>query len=118
MLPAGGVINLAYCAYLMRRNKSSSLLFGGRGGDWLSAVAMAVMWTGSVIIYGWGANALGKLGATLGWSLWNAILIATTVMCGMLTREWDGVRGMPLWWLAVGIAILIAGMFVLGAGLE
>ena len=30
---------------------------------------MAVMWTGGVITYGWGANALGRLGPTLRWSM-------------------------------------------------
>ena len=75
-------------------------------------------WTGSVVIYGWGANALGRLGPTLGWSLRNAILIATTVICGLLTREWEGVRGGPLYWLWGGLALLVAGTFVLGAGVQ
>jgi len=38
----------------------------------------------------------------------------TTVICGLLTHEWDGVRGAPLRWLAAGIFLLIAGSFVLG----
>lgn len=117
MLPAGGVMNAAYCGHLFRKNRSAALLFRGAGlADWGGAAAMALLWTGSVVVYGWGANALGRLGATLGWSLWNAILITTTVLCGLLTGEWRGVSGRPLAWLWAGILILIAGMFVLGAG--
>ncbi len=118
MLPAGGLINLAYCTHLMRKNRSGSLLLSGRTAEWSSGAVMAILWTGSVIVYGWGANALGRLGSTLGWSLWNAILIVTTVMCGLLTREWHGVHGRPIRWLTAGIGILIAGMFVLGMGIE
>ena len=117
VLPAGGVANILYCGYLLRRNRSTSALFRGSFlRDWMSAATMAVLWTGSVIAYGWGANALGKAGPTLGWSLWNSILITTTVLCGLLTHEWDGVRGRPIQLLWLGILILIAGMFVLGAG--
>jgi len=74
------------------------------------------MWTGSVVLYGWGANGLGKLGATVGWSLWNAILITTTVLCGLATGEWRGAYGAPLRMLWASVALLIAGMFILGAG--
>ena len=118
LLPAGGVINLAYCVHLLRRNGSAELLRQGRVSEWGSGVIMAILWTGSVIVYGWGANALGRLGPTLGWSLWNAILIGTTVLCGLATREWQDVNGRPIRWLSAGVFILIAGMFVLGMGVE
>ena len=74
------------------------------------------MWTGSVILYGWGANGLGKLGATVGWSLWNSILITTTVLCGLATGEWRGTHGQPVRMLWASVFVLIVGMIVLGAG--
>lgn len=116
MLPAGGIVNIGYCLFLCRRNRSGAALVSRSWMDWVSSSSMAILWTVSVIIYGWGANALGRLGATLGWSLWNAILIATTVIFGLLTGEWEGVHGRPVTLLWIGIAIMIAGMFVLGAG--
>jgi L-rhamnose-H+ transport protein len=116
MLPAGGIINLSYCAYLARRNRTTALFFRGRLLDWSSAISMAAMWTGSVILYGWGANGLGKLGATVGWSLWNSILITTTVLCGLATGEWRGAHGQPVRMLWASVLVLIAGMIVLGAG--
>jgi len=48
--------------------------------------------------------------------LWNAILIITTVICGLLTREWDSAKGRPLKLLFVGVALLIGGTVVLGFG--
>jgi len=116
MLPAGGIINLAYCLHLAWRNHTNVRFFHGAARDWLSAVSMAAMWTGSVILYGWGANGLGKLGPTVGWSLWNAILITTTVLCGLATGEWRDAHGAPLRMLWTSVAILIVGMFILGAG--
>jgi len=117
LVPAGGLLNVGYCLLLLRADKSwNQLLFRSTFVDWVDAWVMGILWTGSVIVYGWGANYLGRLGSTLGWSLWNAILIATTFICGLLTREWQGVRGRPLKLLYVGIAVMIAGMFVLGFG--
>lgn len=117
LVPAGGLLNVGYCILLLRKNKSwNRLVAESTLVDWLGAWFMGILWTGSVIVYGWGANYLGRLGSTLGWSLWNAILIATTFICGLLTREWQGVHGRPLRLLYIGIAVMIVGMFVLGLG--
>jgi L-rhamnose-H+ transport protein len=117
LIPAGGLLNIGYCLYLLQKNKSwDALVTKASLVDWMGAWTMGILWTGSVIIYGWGANSLGRLGPSLGWSMWNAILIATTFICGLLTHEWGGVSGRPLNLLYSGIGLLIAGMFVLGLG--
>jgi L-rhamnose-H+ transport protein len=117
LVPAGGLLNVGYCILLLQKNKSwNRLVSQSTFVDWSGAWIMGILWTGSVFVYGWGANDLGRLGATLGWSLWNAILIATTFICGLLTNEWKGVHGRPLQMLYGGIAVMIAGMFVLGMG--
>jgi L-rhamnose-H+ transport protein len=117
LIPAGGLVNAAYCIFVMKKNKSwDRLVSRSTLVDWSGAWFMAVLWTGSVVVYGWGANDLGRLGATLGWSLWNAILIVTTFVCGLITHEWKGIHGHPLRMLYLGIAVMIAGMFVLGLG--
>jgi L-rhamnose-H+ transport protein len=116
-LPAGGILNVGYCAYRMLRRRSWVLLYRGTlPMDWVHAWVMSILWTGSVILYGWGADRLGRLGPSLGWSLWNAILIITTVVCGFLTHEWDGVKGRALKLLLIGIALLMVGTVVLGMG--
>jgi len=116
-LPAGGVLNVGYCLYLMLQRKSWTQLYRDTVPmDWIHAWVMSVLWTGSVIIYGWGAERLGRLGPSLGWSLWNAILIITTVVCGFLTHEWEGVRGRAFKLLLTGIALLIVAAVVLGLG--
>lgn len=116
-LPAGGLINVGYCLYLLERRKTWSLLVGKTSAlDWAHAVTMSVLWTGSVIVYGWGANYLGRLGPSLGWSLWNVFLIITTVICGLMTREWEGVTGRARRLLFIGIGFLLAATLLLGMG--
>jgi L-rhamnose-H+ transport protein len=116
-VPAGGILNVGYCFYLLQRRKSWSLLWRDTAPwDWFHASMMAVLWTGSVIVYGWGANNLGRLGPSLGWSLWNAILIITTFVCGLLTHEWKGATSSALRMLLVGIAVLIVATILLGLG--
>lgn len=116
-LPAGGLLNVGYCLYKMHRGRGWGLLWHSAvPTDWLQASLMAVMWTGSTIIYGWGANQLGRLGPSLGWSFYNVILIITTVVCGLLTHEWDEGKGRPLRILLIGVALLVFATVLLGMG--
>ena len=115
-LSSGGFINIGYCVYLFRKNRSWKLVGRASPVDWLGAWIMGLLWTASVIFYGWGANDMGRLGPTLGWSLWNAILMATTIVCGLLTGEWEGARGRPMRLLFMGITFLVTGLFTLGMG--
>jgi L-rhamnose-H+ transport protein len=116
-VPAGGILNVGYCFNLLQRRKNWSLLWRDTlAWDWFHASMMAVLWTGSLIVYGWGANKLGRLGPSLGWSLWNAILILTTFVCGLLTHEWRGASGRALRLLLAGITILIVATVLLGLG--
>jgi L-rhamnose-H+ transport protein len=114
---AGGLMNVAYCLYLMHRRKNWGLLWRNYSVlDWGNATAMAGLWTGSLILYGWGADLLGRLGPSLGWSLWNALLITTTFVCGLLTGEWKSASPRSMRMLTTGIGILIVAMLILGFG--
>jgi L-rhamnose-H+ transport protein len=116
-LPAGGLLNVGYCVYLMLKRRNWVFLYRKTAPmDWVHAWVMSILFTGSVIIYGWGASKLGRLGPSLGWSLWNAILIITTLVCGFLTREWAGSNRRALRMLLAGVALLIVATFLLGWG--
>jgi L-rhamnose-H+ transport protein len=45
MLPAGGLMNLGYCAHLLRKNRSAPLIWEGSLGSWGGGAAMALLWT-------------------------------------------------------------------------
>lgn len=115
-LPAGGILNIGYCVFLIVRRRSWWLLYEQPSAvDW-GAFLMAGLWTGSVMIYGWGAAGLGRPGPSLDWSLWDAVMIMTTVVCGLLTHEWDGVQGLPIHVPLLGIGALILASVLLGIG--
>lgn len=116
-MPAGGLLNVGYCCYLMARRQTWPVLYRDTSVmDWMGACIMAGLWTGSVFFYGWGAEKMGRLGPSLGWSLWNAIMIVATVVCGLATHEWAGVKGRPLQLLWLGIATLVLASILLGMG--
>jgi L-rhamnose-H+ transport protein len=116
-VPAGGILNVGYCFYLLQRRRSWSLQRRETAPwAWFHASMMAVLRTGSLIVYRWGANGMGRLGPSLGWSSWNAILIITTFVCGLLTHEWKGAPGTALRMLLVGIAVPIVATILLGLG--
>jgi L-rhamnose-H+ transport protein len=118
LLPAGGLVNLGYCVYRANNSDSSGLFFRGAALDWIGAIAMASMWTYSVVFYGTGAELLGSVGPTLGWTLWNSVLTATTLAFGWVLGEWRGVRRDALAWLVAGAAVLLVGSIVVGWGVQ
>jgi len=115
LMLAGGVPNLAYCIYLMRKNKTGNR-FGeaGSGSHWFLAALMAISWFGSTILYGASTTTLGPLGAVLAWPLFMSLIVITAAICGVVTGEWKDAGSQPIRIMAMGVGVLIAAIFVLG----
>lgn len=89
MLAAGSAPNLAYCAYLMRRNGSAELLTApGAGRSWARAGVMGLLWGGSIFLYGAATPRLGALGPSVGWPLSLAAGLLVANVMGVLLGEW------------------------------
>ncbi len=89
MLGAGALPNLAFCAYLFR--KSGNLRrFAERGSTrlYVLSLLMALLWGGSIFVYGAAAPRLGALGTSIGWplSLATGLLLANFI--GVALGEW------------------------------
>lgn len=112
-LLGGFVVNLAYTVYLIRKNKNWRL-FSLRGTliYYFYTFIMGFLWAGSVIVYGMGAANLGELGGSVGWAAFNATGIVCANVLGIVTGEWKGVskKGMRL--MALGLAVLLVGIFL------
>ncbi len=53
LMLAGGIPNLLYCLYLLRKNKTGGKFsLPATGGYWLLAFVMAICWFGSTLMYG------------------------------------------------------------------
>jgi L-rhamnose-H+ transport protein len=115
LMLAGGVPNLAYCVYLMRKkNTRNRFREAGSGSHWLLAALMAISWFGSTILYGASTTTLGQLGTVLAWPLFMSLIVITATTCGAVTGEWKDAGSQPFRMMASGVGVLIAAIFVLG----
>lgn len=114
LMLAGGVPNLAYCIYLMRKNNTRNRFReAGSGSHWFLAVLMAIAWFGSTILYGASTTTLGQLGTVLAWPLFMSLIVITATICGAITGEWKDAGSQPVRMMASGVGVLIAAIFVL-----
>jgi L-rhamnose-H+ transport protein len=104
-LLGGLVVNLSYCVYLLRRNKTWGA-FGARSWDGLGALVMGLMWMGSIALYGVATTYLGPSGAAIGWGLFSIFVILAANLSGLVMGEWRKVGARPLRDLGWGLALL------------
>jgi L-rhamnose-H+ transport protein len=115
LMLAGGLPNLIYCVYLMRKNRTGSRFReSGSGGYWILAAIMALFWFGSTILYGASTTTLGQLGVVLAWPLFMSLIVITAAFWGAVTGEWKNAGRHPVRIMTGGVMVLIAAIFVLG----
>jgi L-rhamnose-H+ transport protein len=115
LMVAGGIPNLIYCVYLMRRNSTAPRFrLPGSGACWLLAAVMAFCWYGSTVMYGVAATQLGDLGPVLGWPLFMSLIVITATAWGVGTGEWKHAGKHALRTLSYGVGVLVLAIFVLG----
>jgi L-rhamnose-H+ transport protein len=114
LMCAGGIPNLIYCIYLMRKNQSGGK-FGvsGTGHYWILAAVMAFFWFGSTVLYGVSTVKLGELGTVLAWPVFMSLIVITASIWGVVTGEWKNTGTQPLWMMSAGVAVLVLAICVL-----
>ncbi len=118
LMLAGAVPNLAYCFYLMRKNRRVRDLVKTRPAvNWLLAATMALFWFGSISIYGIASNKLGSWGTTLGWPLFTSLIVITADVLGIAAGEWKHAAN-PFWIQTAGISVLVLAVFVLSGAIQ
>lgn len=115
-LTAGLIANAGYAAILLKRNKSWKLFAAGGTSHWLLGALMGLLCFGSFIVYGAGANALGSLGAVIGWPLFMSMALITSNALGWLSGEWKDAPPNAGWLSLGGIAVLIIAITVIALG--
>lgn len=114
LMLAGGVPGLAYCGYLVKKNRTGRRFAqAGTASYWWLAGLMAAFWFGSTLLYGIGAGKLGNLGTVLGWPVFMSLIVITASVLGLLTGEWKNSGPKPLRTMYAGIAVLIVAIVVL-----
>jgi L-rhamnose-H+ transport protein len=114
LMVAGGIPNLIYCIYLIRKNRTGCRFAAPQtGGYTILAAIMAVCWFGSTLLYGIAAGKMGSLGTAVGWPVFMSMIVITASIWGVLTGEWRGAGRRPLQIMYGGVAALIVAIIVL-----
>ena len=114
MLAAGSVANLGFCMYLFAKNRSWEK-FRQPGASRLYALSslMALLWGGSIFVYGMAAPRLGSLGPAIGWPLSLAIGLLLANAIGIGLGEWRQTNIDARTWMYSGIAVLLLAIVIL-----
>ena len=114
LMLAGGVPNLLYCLYLLRKNKTGhKFSLPSTGGYWLLGFVMAVFWFGSTLMYGVSKDMFGSWGTTLAWPMFMSLIVITASVHGIRTGEWKNTGETPLRIQLGGLTVLILAVVVL-----
>lgn len=112
-LSAGGIVNVAYCAFLISRNRSWNVM-SRWSWDYLLGIVMGILGPVSYILYGIGSTRLGTLGPVIGWPIMSSMGIIGANIWGALTGEWKGAGKASVFAMATAVVLLVCAMFVLG----
>ncbi|TAM83342.1 MAG: hypothetical protein EPN47_04320 [Acidobacteria bacterium] len=115
IMSAGFLANAIYCVYLLVTKRSwqrygrheTPLYLGG-------ALAMGLLWVGSLVAYGVGANRIGRLGPSVGWPILMSLCIVVSNLWGVATGEWRGAGRRAVGTMAWGLGILVVAVVILG----
>lgn len=114
LMVAGGIPNLIYCLYLLRKNKTGhKFSLPSTGGYWILGFIMAFFWFASTLMYGIAKGSLGSWGTTLAWPMFMSLIVITASVHGIRTGEWRNSGKTPLRIQLSGLAVLILAVIVL-----
>ena len=115
VLGSGALANLAFCAYLLRKNRTWSNYRQPKVMRlYALGILMGLLWGGGIFAYGAAAPKLGKLGPAIGWPLSLVVSLVVANFCGFVAGEWKLSSLAARRWMMVGVAILLGSIGILG----
>jgi len=73
-----------------------------------------VLWAGGYVCYGFAGAKLGDLAAVVGWPLMSSLTILIANFWGAASGEWRQSAPRPRVVMVAAVALLCAGIFILG----
>jgi len=115
VLESGAIANLAYCGYLLGKNRTWSDFRQPKAATpYALGILMGLLWGGGIFVYGADSPLLGKLGPAIGWPLTLVVGLGAANGCGFLTGEWRLSTPSARRWMMGGLAILLLAIGILG----
>jgi len=116
-LSAAALVQAGFCLYRMIHRRTLGVYRQpGSALDALQVVVMSVLWISSIFIYGRSSSMLGRIGYSIGWPVFIALIILTSNAWGLVLGEWRGAPRAVVRKMLVGSAVLAAAAFLIGQG--
>lgn len=114
MLASGSIANLGFCGYLFAKNGNLQRFAGPASARLYSLSGlMALLWGGSIFVYGAAAPRLGALGTSIGWPLSLAVGLVLANGIGIGLGEWRQASFRARGSMYLGIAVLLMAIVAL-----
>jgi len=113
LLAAGFLPNLAYCAYLIRNNRTGGLFLApGYSSEFLRSLTMAVAWILAITLYGLSTTYMGRFGTSTGWLLYGCFTVLSASVLGWKVGEWANAppRVLGIFWAGMGFVLASVGV--------
>ncbi len=116
-LSASAVIQAGYCfSRIVKGKRTNVLVSPGASRDALQVVAMSSVWIASIFLYGRSVFGLGRLGYSVGWPIFIALIILASNGWGVILGEWKGTGKGAFRRMLAGSAVLVIAAFLIGHG--
>jgi len=116
-LLGGLTTNVIYCSFLLSRNRTwADYKKADTVWHWFLAALMGAIWMPSIALYGRAAVMMGDLGSSAGWGLDMGMVILISNIWGIVTGEWKGVRGKPVYLIVIGVVCVLIAIGLIGYG--
>ena len=112
-MSAGALVNAAYCAYVISKERTWHLM-SRPSSDYFIGLIMGLLGPVGLLLYGVGSSRMGDLAEVVGWPILCSMGILSANFWGAVTGEWSGIGRKPLLIMGVAIVVLIGAMFTLG----
>ncbi|MBP7141003.1 MAG: hypothetical protein KBA71_03780 [Opitutaceae bacterium] len=108
------LMNAGFAMFRLWRNRTwGSFATPGSAKAYRWAIASALLWFGSLGIYGQGAALMGSIGPVIGWPMLLGLSLIASNGLGFCTGEWKNAPG-PLRLMMGGIVVLIVACAIIG----
>jgi L-rhamnose-H+ transport protein len=115
VLTAGFVSNIAYCIYLLSRNRTVPLFNIPETKKYLPlATLMGTLWIFSFALYGSSTSYLGAYGTVVGWPV---LMANITIISSILDIAYGDWTKKPLRIMVLGVTVLIGAVGVMSYGM-
>lgn len=107
--------NAGFAARMLMRNGTAARYRSPRIGiNLFWSIVMGLLWMAGMGLYGAGANRLGELGESLGWSILMSSMVLVANALGVFSGEWRGAPRANRRELGLGVVILLTAIAGLG----